>query len=574
MTAYETTIAGQTRRSTPARALALAAAILLAACGGDDPIGPGTTATVSGVVSATTGAVVQGATVKIGSATATTNAEGEFELQNLPVGNATITTTATGFDPRSESVSLAAGSNTHDVVLAPTPTASVSGAVSASTGGVIAGATVEVGSATATSGADGRYEFASLPVGNATIVTSAPGFDEVSVSISLVAGPNVHDVVLTLTPTATVSGVVTSTTGAVIAGASVTIENITATTGADGQFELQNVPVGHVTLGASATGYAPQQVFLNLAEGANTQDVVLPPAGQWGSRAALIEANSELALAEANGKLYLLGGYPESRVTARTVQVYDIASNTWSLGPQLPQPNNHGMAASVNGKIYLIGGQTSDMSDQGYQNTVYELDPAVGQWVTKAPMPTARGAGVAVALDGKIYVAGGRPPHGNDFAVYDPATNTWETLPNMPSQRNHFTGVAIDGRVHFVGGRLGHGLFPVMTTVHEVFDPETGTWSTAAPMLEARSGMNGVMARGCFHIWGGEGPAGMFPDHDYYDPRTDEWKQLIAMPIPVHGVYGSAFVGGFIWMPGGGTGIGGNEGSTIHQVYQPAVSCE
>jgi hypothetical protein len=66
----------------------------------------------------------------------------------------------------------------------------------------------------------------------------------------------------------------------------------------------------------------------------------------------------------------------------------------------------------------------------------------------------------------------------------------------------------------------------------------------------------------------------MFPDHDYYDARTDEWKRLLPMPIPVHGVYGSAFVGGFIWMPGGGTGIGGNEGSTIHQVYQPAVSCE
>src|SRR5918992_5706773 len=73
--------------------------------------------------------------------------------------------------------------------------------------------------------------------------------------------------------------------------------------------------------------------------------------GQWAQRASLIEANSELALAELNGKLYLLGGYPASRQTARTVQVYDIASDHWELGPQLPQPNNHGMAASVNGKI-------------------------------------------------------------------------------------------------------------------------------------------------------------------------------------------------------------------------------
>ena len=138
-------------------------------------------------------------------------------------------------------------------------------------------------------------------------------------------------------------------------------------------------------------------------------------------------------------------------------------------------------------------------------------------------MPTARSAGVAVVHDGKIYVAGGRPPRGNDFAVYDPAADSWEVLPDLPTQRNHFTGAAINGRIHFVGGRQGNGLSPLMTTAHEVFDPQTRTWTTAAPMLRARSGMNGVMARGCFHVWGGEGPAGMFPDHDYYDPRTNQW---------------------------------------------------
>src|SRR5688500_4849359 len=65
--------------------------------------------------------------------------------------------------------------------------------------------------------------------------------------------------------------------------------------------------------------------------------------GQWTHRAGLIEANSELALAELNGKIYLLGGYPANRQTARTVQVYDIASGVWARGPPIPQPNNHGM---------------------------------------------------------------------------------------------------------------------------------------------------------------------------------------------------------------------------------------
>jgi N-acetylneuraminic acid mutarotase len=208
--------------------------------------------------------------------------------------------------------------------------------------------------------------------------------------------------------------------------------------------------------------------------------------GQGGMRAGLIEANSELALAEVNGKLYLLGGYPSNRVTARTVQV----------------------------------------------------------------------------------------PRGNDFAVYHPASDTWQVLPLLPTQRNHLTGAAINGRIHIAGGRQGDGLSPLMTTVHEVFDPQSGGWATAAPMLRPRSGMNGVMARGCFHVWGGEGPAGMFPDHDYYDPRTDKWTRLRDMPIPVHGVYGSAFVNGVIWASGGSTSIGGSFGSLYNQVFSPTVSCE
>ena len=307
---------------------------------------------------------------------------------------------------------------------------------------------------------------------------------------------------------------------------------------------------------------------------------IIPPpepvgvdGGVWGTRAGLIEANSEFALTELNGKLYVIGGYPSSRQTVSTVQVYDIASNSWQLGPPIPQPNNHGMAASVNGKVYLIGGQlTADQ--EGYVNTVYELDPAVGTWVTKAPMPTARSGGVAVVLGGKIYVAGGRVPSGSDFAVYDPAADSWQVLPVLPTQRNHMTGAAINGRVHIVGGRLGNGLSPLKTANHEVFDPQTGTWTTAAPMLRARSGINGVMARGCFHVWGGEDVTGMFPDHDYYDPRNNQWTRLRDMPTPIHGVNGSAFVNGLIWVTGGGTHIGGSFGSFHNQVFQPTVTCE
>ena len=192
---------------------------------------------------------------------------------------------------------------------------------------------------------------------------------------------------------ATVSGVVKAASGVVIEGASVTIRSVTGTTGADGRFEVEDLALGSAVITTTATDFEPRSQSLTLIAGNNTYDVVLMPAdkGVWGTRKGLLVANSEFALAEANGKLYVMGGYPSTRVTSRAVQVYDIATDTWQLGPQLPEPNNHGMAASVNGKIYLIGGQvTDDQQGETAVATVYELDPATGAWVSKTPMPTAR----------------------------------------------------------------------------------------------------------------------------------------------------------------------------------------
>ena len=303
----------------------------------------------------------------------------------------------------------------------------------------------------------------------------------------------------------------------------------------------------------------------------------LPAPGAWGMRAPLLEANYELSIAELDGKIYVLGGYPSNRTSVATVQVYDPAANIWKLTTPLPVALNHTMAASVNGRLYLIGGQTSAAGDGPFVNTIYEYDPAKASWTPRAPMPTQRSGGAAAVVDGKIYVAGGRPPHGRDFAVYDPRTDAWRTQPDLPTQRNHLAAAAIGGKVYVAGGRFGAGFDSEKTDAVEVFDPETNAWAARARMPRPRGGVNGIAALGCLHVFGGEGndldPIGVFPDHDVYDPGTDRWSRLDPIPFPVHGVTGAAFISGLIHLPGGGVAQGGSSGSKIHQVYRPTMTC-
>ena len=186
-------------------------------------------------------------------------------------------------------------------------------------------------------------------------------------------------------------------------------------------------------------------------------------------------------------------------------------------------------------------------------------------------MPTARGGGAAAAIGSKVYVVGGRPPAGNAFEVFDADSGMWTPLQDLPQafpDRNHLAAAAIGGKVYVAGGRYMGGSFSSpLTDSLDVYDPVGQSWSSAAPMLRPRGGVNGVALFGCFFVWGGEGAntgllRDVFPNHDVYDPMTDTWTPLTDLPTPIHGVTGAAAVDGLIYMPGGGTMQGGNSGST------------
>jgi N-acetylneuraminic acid mutarotase len=264
--------------------------------------------------------------------------------------------------------------------------------------------------------------------------------------------------------------------------------------------------------------------------------------------------------------------------------VYDIARNSWQLTTPVPVPLHHTMAAGVNGRLYAIGGETAGSGatagagpGAGFVDTVYEYNPASATWTRRASMPTARSGGAATVIDGKIYVAGGRPPRGLDFAVFDPAADRWTALPDLPTQRNHLAVAAIGGKVYVAGGRFGGGVGSEMTAALEVYDPRTNAWEKKASLLAPRAGLNGIAARGCFYTFGGEGndadPRGIFEEMEVYNPQTDRWTKLAPIPTPVHGVTGAAFIDGWIHLVGGGTLRGGSSGSTLHQVFRAEVAC-
>lgn len=134
-----------------------------------------------------------------------------------------------------------------------------------------------------------------------------------------------------------------------------------------------------------------------------------------------------------DNKIYLIGGWVASNVGTTKVQIYDIASNTWSSGTDAP----FGFFGSIRenpiigDNVYIVGGQRNygEFSSKAY---VYNITS--NSWTEKSFGPYALDGNAGGIVNNKVYSFGGRNdddpdnrpyPWGLDYAIeYDPSLDT------------------------------------------------------------------------------------------------------------------------------------------------------
>ena len=171
-------------------------------------------------------------------------------------------------------------------------------------------------------------------------------------------------------------------------------------------------------------------------------------------------------------------------------EVYDPATNKWETRKPMSVPRNHAFAGAVNGKIYVIGGRIGQAFILTATNTdvVEEYNPVSDTWsVPKERMPTARSGGISGTDGRRIYVAGGEVTTQElvgafrAIEAYDPLTNSWSTLPSMPMPRHGVAGAVIGNRLHLVSGMIQSAGALVF------LDPQLATHTVAHDILELPS---------------------------------------------------------------------------------------
>lgn len=225
-------------------------------------------------------------------------------------------------------------------------------------------------------------------------------------------------------------------------------------------------------------------------------EVLDPATGTFALVAPMSTPRRALANTIANlsgGRVLITGGWSDTVDAYSTAEIYDPATNAWSVAPAMRVRRMHHRATALADGRVLVSGGCASATPSGCTSNVDIYDPVAGTWAVAASMSIARAWHVAQRLsDGKVLVAGGTPGAPttsttgflSSAELYDPATNAWRPLPSMPTRRNLAAwGPSRAGGVIVAGGEIAGSTALASAAI---FDPVTETWSAASDLSTPR----------------------------------------------------------------------------------------
>ncbi|MGI0016775.1 MAG: Kelch repeat-containing protein, partial [Nitrososphaera sp.] len=205
-----------------------------------------------------------------------------------------------------------------------------------------------------------------------------------------------------------------------------------------------------------------------------TNEVYDPNTDTWSTLSPMPTPRAGLGVVAVGDKIFAIGGrdgtVPNSGTPLSTVEAYDIATDTWSSLTPMPTARGDVSATAAHGnKIYVAGGWSPASCGPfpDVCSTLEVYDVASDSWSTLPSMPTARSNAAAVVVGNNLFVIGGAIALiYTDFnEVFDIDKGTWSTATDKPFPCSETEAVAHGNKIYIAGC----GIFGAAAGVHEAF---------------------------------------------------------------------------------------------------------
>lgn len=276
-----------------------------------------------------------------------------------------------------------------------------------------------------------------------------------------------------------------------------------------------------------------------------------------------------------SGKILVAGGHNFGIGYLGHSEVYDPGTGLWSVTASMPRTHRFTAVPLADGDVLMLG------DDNGPPPTAYRYREGTGAWSNAGNPSIARFQTWAVLLpNGKVLVPGGYiggcciGPAGtySSAEVYDPVANTWAMTPPM-SESRFIPSVTLlaNGKVLVAGGAQRDGPTAIRITA-DLFDPNSETWSAAAPMLNPRGGHTATrLASGKVLVAGGflSTLSNYQASAELYDPATNTWTAAPPMATARARHAAVLLLSGKVLVAGGETSGGPTAAA---EVYDPVAN--
>lgn len=282
--------------------------------------------------------------------------------------------------------------------------------------------------------------------------------------------------------------------------------------------------------------------------------------GRWREEPALPTARDELKAVTLGSHIYVgtgqiyRGGDEAPLESVASLWDFDASRRRYALIPDAPRSLDHAGAAAYRGELLLTGGHFDQSRST---NRMWSYSPEGRRWVEQPPMRQARGALATAVIGKRLYAVGGSLPTLDDplrtpfptLEVYDFATRRWTFGPDMPTPRHHLAAAALDGKLYVAGGRRPG---EYSQSAFERFDPRTQEWERLPPLPQGAGGSTAVAVAGQIVVVGGGDDAERWvtPATWAYSPARGSWRRLADLRVPRHG-HAAAVLGNRVYVFGG-----------------------
>lgn len=300
----------------------------------------------------------------------------------------------------------------------------------------------------------------------------------------------------------------------------------------------------------------------------------------WSPAADALVARFEGVARVINGKLYTFGGYTSvvPYAVSNRATVYDPASDKWTDLGVTPIPETHcGVAVDeTHARIIFLGGRRGAYPGAA-TSEVWQYNVASNAWTRLGSLPEPLSAGAAEFLNGQIHYLGGNrgQNRATDFDIHyvlDPNSLALHKAAPLPDARDHFSAVVLGGKLYVFGGEAGHDTQHRQKTDSCVYDPATDSWSplAAMPIGKSHAESSTFVLNGRVVIAGGQIDNFQATDNVVeYDPAANTWSLLPPLPKPLEGTIVQP-LGGRLFLTGGY--IGSNSVATVSSYFSNPFS--